>query len=165
MVRRQQQLLDQSFRHAEGARPSGDGKAAAAAQERLRQDLRGLAGKLGDEAPGQLGDAESAMGGAVGELGKGAWGSAAEAQGQAVRRLQDGIEQLGKMAGIGMLPRDPMGRPLPGHGIGDDGTTRIPGQSEVQRARRILDELRRRAGDRQRSEPERDYLHRLLEQF
>jgi hypothetical protein len=41
----------------------------------------------------------------------------------------------------------------------------IPSESDVQRARRILDELRRRAGERNRPALERDYIDRLLKQF
>jgi len=69
------------------------------------------------------------------------------------------------MSGGGMVPRDPLGRATRNGGTADDGTTRIPEQSEVQRSRDLLNEIRRRAGEYQRPEPERDYLHRLLRQF
>ncbi len=45
------------------------------------------------------------------------------------------------------------------------GSVKIPGESEIQRARRILDELRRRAGDLWRPEIELDYIERLLKRF
>ena len=37
--------------------------------------------------------------------------------------------------------------------------------AELQRAREIMDELRRRAGERQRPKFERDYIDRLLRRF
>jgi len=41
----------------------------------------------------------------------------------------------------------------------------IPDQIELRRAREILDELRRRAGERNRPAVERDYIDRLLPKF
>ena len=42
---------------------------------------------------------------------------------------------------------DPLGRPLRGRDYGDDVTVKVPGEIDVQRARRIIEELRRRFGD------------------
>ena len=39
---------------------------------------------------------------------------------------------------------DPLGRPLHGREYGDDYTVKVPGEIDVQRARRIIEELRRR---------------------
>ena len=51
-------------------------------------------------------------------------------------------------------------------GTGDEGDeTPVPNQTERQRAREILDELRRRAQDTTRPESEREYLKRLLDRF
>lgn len=41
----------------------------------------------------------------------------------------------------------------------------IPEESDMQRARRIRDELYRRSGDRERPQFEREYIDRLLERF
>ena len=63
-------------------------------------------------------------------------------------------------------PRDPFGRSLtPGYGGMDQADVNIPSESEVQRARKILDELRRRASQRSRPQLEQDYIDRLLQQF
>jgi hypothetical protein len=59
---------------------------------------------------------------------------------------------------------DPLGRPLHGREFGDE-TVKIPGEIDVQRARRILEELRRRLGDPQRPQLELDYLERLLKDY
>ena len=39
----------------------------------------------------------------------------------------------------------------------------VPNETELQRARHILDELRRHGGERARARLERDYTQRLLE--
>ncbi len=194
LARRQQTLLDDSFRRTpprdgrerqpfggddessppRPARPSAadrtEGHRAAQAQRALLDALRRL-GKDLPEPPPSLGDAADAMDDAAGRLGEGDWPLAAERQGDALRLLRDGAgELLERMAAArgksgGMVGRDPFGRMLQGTAHGDDGSTRVPGQSDIRRARQILDELRRRAGDPRRSEPELDYLRRLLKQF
>ncbi len=68
----------------------------------------------------------------------------------------------------GMRPgnRDPFGRNLEEGGRGTStGGVKIPGASEMQRAREILKELRRRAGETWRPGLERDYIERLLRLF
>ena len=69
----------------------------------------------------------------------------------------------------GMRPRradrDPLGRERSGNGTYDQGDVKIPDQSDVQKSREILDELRRRSGERSRPELERDYIDRLLKRF
>ncbi len=61
--------------------------------------------------------------------------------------------------------RDPLGRGMLGRGFQDDGRTRVPDESELQRSREILEELYRRAGERDRPRFERDYIRRLLRRF
>lgn len=195
LAKRQQQMLDASHAQARqqsegqpgggqgagkgqsgpaGGGGGGSGAQAAAQQQELRKALAETARKLGDglgEAPAPLADADRAMDDAAGSLAQGQWSDAAGAQAQALAALQQAarqaIEQMGK-AGQGMqgvVPRDPLGRPSRGSGVGDDGTTRIPDRADIQRSRELLNEIRRRAGETQRPEPERDYLHRLLKQF
>ena len=60
---------------------------------------------------------------------------------------------------------DPLGRPLHGREFGDDLTVKIPGEIDVQRVRRILEELRRRLADPQRPQIELDYIERLLKDY
>ena len=59
---------------------------------------------------------------------------------------------------------DPLGRPLHGHEY-DDLTVKIPGEIDVQRVRRILEELRRRLADPSRPQLELDYIERLLKDY
>ena len=64
--------------------------------------------------------------------------------------------------------RDPFGRRIQeeeGSSEPTTGRVKIPDKREIQRARRILDELRRRAGDLWRPKIEQDYIDRLLKRF
>ncbi|MCL2428697.1 MAG: TIGR02302 family protein [Alphaproteobacteria bacterium] len=63
--------------------------------------------------------------------------------------------------------RDPLGRQLGQGTAGSDesDSVRVPEEMERQRTRVIQDELRRRGADRGRSQPELDYIDRLLKQF
>ena len=47
----------------------------------------------------------------------------------------------------------------------DDHTVKVPGEIDVQRARRIIEELRRRFGDVLRPQEELDYIERLLKDY
>ena len=105
-------------------------------------------------------------------------------QSQAVDQLQQGLGDMAQQllermlglggqgggpqdlgGGTGRVGRDPFGRPLPNmSGLKNSGVT-IPDRGEVQRAREILQELRRRAGDAGRPKLELDYIDRLLQQF
>jgi hypothetical protein len=75
--------------------------------------------------------------------------------------------QSGQADGVGDPngERDPLGRPAGANGEIDGRDTRVPDANDIGRSRELADELRRRAGERDRSEPERDYLEGLLEQF
>src|SRR5213078_3037953 len=60
---------------------------------------------------------------------------------------------------------DPLGRPMRRGDYSDDATVKVPGEIDVQRARRILEELRRRFADPARPQLELDYIERLLRDF
>lgn len=139
----------------------------------------------GDNGEGdQLGRAGEAMGDAEGQLGDGNAESAVDAQGRALEAMRKGAQgmaqsmqqQMGQGPGGPGQPgrqgqaraqqeTDPLGRPLRGRDYGDDVTVKVPGEIDVQRARRILEELRRRFADPQRPQIELDYLQRLLRDF
>jgi hypothetical protein len=124
------------------------------------------------------------MGDATGRLGEGNADGAADAQGKALEALRKGAQGLaqamqqqdgegqgngpgaraGRQQGDGSQS-DPLGRPLHGKDFGDDLTVKIPGEIDVQRVRRILEELRRRLADPQRPQIELDYLERLLKDY
>jgi hypothetical protein len=131
----------------------------------------------------QLGQAGEAMGDAEGNLGEGNADGAVDSQGRALDALRKGAQglaqamqqQMGRGPGLGQPGRlgparaqqdtDPLGRPLRGRDYGDDVTVKVPGEIDVQRARRILEELRRRFGDVSRPQLELDYIERLLRDY
>ena len=53
----------------------------------------------------------------------------------------------------------------PGNKAEDDGSVKIPAASDLQRSREILNELYKRAGDRDRPTVEREYIDRLLDWY
>src|SRR5215467_1277571 len=155
--------------------------------KRLMEELRKKGFGQGQQGQGemdQLGRAGDAMGEAEGQLGEGNAGGAVDSQGRALEALRRGAQNLAQsMQQQGMLgpgpngqpgrlgpPRaqqetDPLGRPLRGRDYGDDTTVKVPGEIDVQRARRILEELRRRFGENFRPQLELDYIERLLRDF
>ena len=60
---------------------------------------------------------------------------------------------------------DPLGRPQRNNEFNDDYSVKIPGEIDVQRVRRILEELRRRLADPARPQIELDYIERLLKDY
>jgi uncharacterized protein (TIGR02302 family) len=155
--------------------------------QRGEQGQQGQQGQGGDQGDGEdgLGDADNAMGDATGRLGEGNADGAVDSQGRALDALRKGAQSLaeamqqgdgdgGDQAGPGNRAgrqqsggnqSDPLGRPLHGREFGDDLTVKIPGEIDVQRVRRILEELRRRLADPARPQIELDYIERLLKDY
>jgi uncharacterized protein (TIGR02302 family) len=137
----------------------------------------------GDNGMDQLGSAGEAMGEAEGQLGEGDADGAVGNQGRALDAMRKGAQGLAQsMQQNGMLGQgpgqpgrrgrqradqdtDPLGRPLRGRDYGDDVTVKVPGEIDAQRARRILEELRKRFGEGFRPQLELDYIERLLKDF
>jgi uncharacterized protein (TIGR02302 family) len=183
--RRSQQSDQQSGQPGEMSQEQQEQQNAidSAAQEALRQRLGDLMRQLGDMSgniPRPLGEAERSMKGAVQSLDQQQPGPASEQQGNALDALQRSAQAMAEQfqRQFGRLPgqddqgldrfgnrRDPFGRTRPQGNFEDTGDVQIPTKSDVQRAREILDELRRRAGERTRPAPERDYIDRLLRRF
>ncbi|CAO3440675.1 TIGR02302 family protein, partial [Azospirillum endophyticum] len=137
-------------------------------QEALRRQLGELMRRMGEqqggEIPQPLGRAERAMRDAAQALQQGAPGAAVPSQTEAMEQLQQGMQGMAEqmaqqmmgqgpamMGQQGQMPRpgrgrDPLGRRPSGYGMQDSNDVKIPEQSELQRAREILDELRRRSG-------------------
>ncbi|WP_299615070.1 DUF4175 family protein, partial [Pelagibius sp.] len=80
---------------------------------------------------------------------------------------QPGETGEGSVSGrFGQQGRDPLGRES--NGPASEAFTegvQIPDEMELQRSREIVDELRRRRGERSRPAQELDYIDRLLQQF
>ena len=158
---------------------SGDGSddpgSLAERQGRLKNDL----GRLLDDLKGMmaqggegLDDAQKAMEEAKRALEQQNLDGATDQQSRALDQLRKGAQsmteqmlngQAGRQGSNGEEDRDPLGRPTrsndPGHG---PNRAMVPREIDTQRAREILDELRRRLGDGQRPKSELDYIERLL---
>ena len=144
----------------EGEAGDGDGKGAL-----------GRAGRAFNRAEQAMRDAEGALGQKDGQ-------GALDAQGRALQGLRQGAQSLaeaqqGNEEGQGpggpadgqAQRTDPLGRPLRNQDYGDDFTVKIPNEVDVQRARQVLEELRRRLEETNRPRLELDYIERLLENF
>lgn len=171
----------------------GDGDMAGE-QEALRRQLGDMMRQLGEQSgdiPQSLGRAERAMRGATDALKRGQPGNAIGPQTEALDQLQQAARSLaeqmmgqmgngqpggnepGDRNGPRQADRDPFGRmnaqDHANGGVDDGGRMRMgtgPNSNyAMEKAKTILEELRRRAGERGRPEIELDYIDRLLKQF
>jgi len=217
MIRRQQQLMDDTFREQRqgpgqqqgqqqgqqgeqngqqpgqsqgresGREPGGQGQGEprpGSGGRGLEQDQNQLADRLqqfidrlgqGESDPsGKLGEAQRSMRDAAGQLGQGNLGPAGDQQAQALDDLRSGAQALAEqMAGEGEgegdhdlakgdRGTDPLGRRdgRRNADFGDD--VEVPDEIDTQRAREILEAIRKRLGETVRPQIELDYLERLL---
>ncbi len=168
----QRALRDESFRAGnEGRTPGGDAAGRQGALADRLETLRQGMGPRDSEAGDPLGDAIERMREAQRALEEGDARGAEAAQDQALGALRSAARD---MRGDTPAPsraegaqgsRDPLGRQ--GSTAATDGgeDVRVPDRIDPQRAREILEDLRRRAADPRRPEEERAYLRRLLERF
>jgi uncharacterized protein (TIGR02302 family) len=150
-------------------------------QGKLRGDLGDLTKKLDELGikPGKgFGDADKSMGQAGQSLGKGEGERALGEQSEALEALRRGArDMMQKMQQAqqgeegGTQPggrqqnadRDPLGRPRATTGPDFGDSVKVPDEIDVQRARRILEAIRKRLGNALSPEVERSYLERLLQ--
>jgi len=172
MGEKQRGLLDRAFRRGQQPGQSDGAQADAQAENALRDQLGQLmqSSPEAEQAAPALGQALRAMGQAGQALQQGQSEQAQAAEGRALDRLQEAARQIGKALdqagqGNGNGGDDPLGRSLSGNGGVDGNGVKIPSQSDLGKAREILDDLRRRAGDAERPPAERDYLRRLLDKL
>jgi uncharacterized protein (TIGR02302 family) len=169
LMAKQRSLLDKTFRQGQGQADPKDGGAQGLAkqqqdlQKELQDSLKGMDGKSAEK----MRQAGKAMGEAQGALNNKDMPNAGSAQNQALDALRQGAQALAEEAQQGQPGQqasreDPLGRG--GSPLGNSGV-KIPGANDLARAREILQELRRRAGEMNRPQAERDYLDRLLKAF
>ena len=157
----------------------------------LQRQLKslGMKGEKGfDDAQGDMKEAEGDLKGGQGkgdksgQGGPGGKGAAVDAQGRALQALRDGAQGLqkqmdgqgqgkgkgGKGTYVGRRSRpgempgdDPLGRGAEGEKGREDGPLK-QSAGAAERARRVIEELRRRLADPNRPVDERDYLERLM---
>lgn len=151
-----------------------------AQQEQLGKQLgelqKGLEG-MGIKPGKGFGEAGREMKGAAGALGKGEGEQAVGSQGRALQALRDGAQDMmqqmqsqgqgpGQGQGVpqyGQNGRDPLGRRQQNAGPEFGDQVKVPDEIDTQRAREILEEIRRRLGTNTSPEAERQYLERLLD--
>ena len=158
--------------------PSGQNPKLAERQQELRNRLQSLIDRFrieGGDAPDEFKGAEEAMGDAKDAIGEDNLERATQQQSLALDRLRQGAQSMAEQMmdnseaqagqGPGNNGRDPIGRPdrsnRPDLGL----SVQVPDEIDVQRAREVLDELRRRIGDPSRPAVELDYLERLIKPF
>ena len=192
MIRRQGDLMDQTFRQSQGRNPGRNQmQRGVREQQQLREMLQKFQKMMQGMMPGNgkgmqsLGQAGKAMEDAAKALGNGQPGQAVGPQGQALEALQRAgrgmirqmMNQFARGSGIGFGRdfnplrgmRDPLGRDWGDEdleGVGDDiNRVKVPDIGTIERVQDILNELRNRAGQRHRPQLELDYIERLLRRF
>jgi uncharacterized protein (TIGR02302 family) len=191
MMRQQQQLLDRSFQQSRNGQQGQNMQGDAQQQQALRQMLNQMMQQMQQQGmgiPQAMQRAERSMRGAEQALGQNQPGQAVGPQSDALDALQEAARGMANQMmgdnygdgpggepfdnpGLRQAQRDPFGRLLDtenGNGGLDDGGTLRMGKSNesaLDKAKEILEELRRRAGERERPALEHDYIDRLLKQF
>jgi hypothetical protein len=124
------------------------------------------------------------MADALGKLGDSDADGAVDSQGKALDSLRRGAQRLadqmqdgdddgpdgqsgrpGRKNRVGQNRTDPLGRDMVVRETEDVSPDRVPDGIDVQRARRVLQELRRRLGESKRPQVELDYIERLLKDY
>jgi len=146
-------------------------------QKALAEQLDKLKGELRRAGAGQskeMDTAEESMRDAENSLEEGNLDDATGQQGEALESMRKGAQKLqqemakngrNKFGENGETPRDPLGRPQKSQGPDAGASVKVPGEIDVQRAREILEELRKRSAEQTRPTGELDYLERLLKRF
>ncbi len=141
--------------------------------QRLGRLRRGLQ-QFGMQSPSQLEGAQRSMENAERALRDGNLGEATREQSRALEQLRQGTQSMAEQMMRQMpsrfgraqdSPLDPLGRPQRTEGPDLGTSVKLPDEIDAQAAREILNELRRRLGERYRPELELQYLERLLRRF
>lgn len=147
--------------------------------QRQQQNLPGQGTPEGDAAREALGRAGEAMDGAEDALRNDDLAEAIDQQSEAMEALREGMRSLGEALAQNQQnsgqegqaqnnqgsARDPLGRNPGQQGMPGTEQGLLQGEDVYRRARDLLDEIRRRAGESERPEIERNYLKRLLDRF
>ena len=174
----------------QGGNESGQGRDLAQRQSELqrqleaqRRNLPGASDEAGQAARDALDEAGRAMGNAADALEQGDLPEALDRQADAMEALREGMRQFdeamanqqaeqqgeqGSNPGEGRRSsqRDPLGRSPDGqNGATATDSPLEDGEDVYRRAQELMEELRRRSGEGDRPDLERDYLKRLLDQF
>lgn len=176
----QQALADRLAGLREQLEERGEGSLAeglSEAEQAMRDAARSL--RLGDEAGAAM-DQSAALGALRGAAENYAAEKLAERLADIGSMSEEEIARLAEQMGrdpedlaanldtidpSGIDLTDPFGRDDFGRPFDGVAGAQIPDELDIERAREILDELRRRAGEVERDEEELEYIQRLLELF
>ncbi|RED13857.1 DUF4175 domain-containing protein [Pontivivens insulae] len=192
-MREQQDLADRTFeelqrqfRERQGGAPllgqePGEGlEGLAETQDALRDLLDSLEDGLGSEA---LEEAERNMADAAEALRQDDGRRALDEQAEAMENLREGLRQIEEGANSGEASdaerqgdapdseseradaRDPLGRPVGNGQALEGGSDVVPEAGPLGSMQDLLDEIRRRSGEMDRTAEERNYLRDLLDRF
>ncbi len=145
-------------------------------QQALKEELEKLRRELEELGAGQdeLNKARDAMEGAQKSLEEGDTNTALGDQSEALDQMRQGAQKMAegmakdgssRYGQNGEQPRDPLGRPQRFQGPDAGNSVKVPDEIDMQRAREILEELRRRLAQPARPMQELDYYERLLRRF
>jgi uncharacterized protein (TIGR02302 family) len=151
---------EKGFDEAQGDMKEAERNLKGDGQDQGQGDNSGGGGGLDDQGQTGKGRAVEAQGRALEALRQGAQGLQQQAQGDGQGGGR-GYRAMSRRPGAGGPGRDPLGRESGNRGGALDGA--LHGGADVaERARQVLEELRRRLADPSRPEEERDYFERLL---
>jgi hypothetical protein len=131
-------------------------------QKQMEDAMKGAPGN--PQLSQKMKDAAQAMQQSQDALKKGDLDNARNAQQKALQSLSQAVQQLADQAkkeGGQAQNGDPLGRSQADQGR----SVKIPDADTLAKARAILEELRKRAGEMRRPQEERDYIDRLLKSF
>jgi hypothetical protein len=166
MMGKERSLLDKTMRQRQGSGDPRDGGAQGLAKQQgeLKKELDQMLQGLDPRLKQGTGDAGKSMDNAQKALGGNDLDNAGNEEKNALDALRKGADALAqqqaKENGQQNGKEDPLGR----SDSGSNGV-KLPGASDLARARGILQELRKRAGERGRPQQELDYIDRLLKEF
>ena len=168
---------DQGESAENGGAGQSPGEGLRQRQKKLAEQLDKLKRDMKNAGAGGSKDMEAAneaMEDAERSLEQGALDDATEQQGDALDKMRQGAQKMqqemakngrNKFGQNGETPRDPLGRPQKSQGPDAGASVKVPGEIDMQRAREILQELRKRSAEQTRPPVELDYLERLLKRF
>ena len=164
----------------EGGEPAGKADGSSGLKDRqsaLRKNMEKLQRELEEMGAGdleKLAEADGAMKRAEESLQEGDLDEATQSQAQALEQMRQTAQQMAQQMAENAQKRggkkedkrrDPLDRPQRSEGPDLGSSVKVPDAIDAQRAREILEELRKRSGQALRPPVELDYIDRLLRRF
>lgn len=176
LIHRQQKLFDDANKAKSASEAEKQAQEQAAIRRQLGESMR-LLGESTGNIPDNFARADQSMKRSGEALGNGLPKDSLPHQKAALDELQKGLDDAIKkiaqsmqqsIMSFGLMPGggnfgkefDPLGR-----NAGNGEETKIPDQNDRRRVQEIIEELRNRSNEPNRTKVERDYLERLLDRF